>query len=38
MTIEAALAKLMFLFGKGLTPSEVARMMGVSLVGEATVN
>lgn len=38
MTIEAALAKLMFLFGKGCDQQEVIRSMGISLVGEATIS
>lgn len=34
MTIEAALTKLQFLFGKGLSPSEVAKNMTKNLAGE----
>jgi len=37
ITAEAALAKLMALFGKGLSPAEVSRLMQVSLRGELTV-
>jgi len=37
ITTEAALAKLMILFGKGETPAEVRRLMQVSLRGELTV-
>ena len=33
-TVEAALTKLMFLFGQGLTPDEVRRQMGCSIAGE----
>lgn len=36
MTTEAALAKLMILFGAGKTPDEVTRLMPVSLRGELT--
>jgi L-asparaginase len=36
MTTEAALAKLMILFGSGKTPDEVTRLMPVSLRGELT--
>lgn len=34
MTIEAAITKLMVLFGRGYTPDEVRRLMETSLVGE----
>lgn len=37
ITTEAALAKLMILFGEGKTPAEVSRLMSVSLRGELTV-
>lgn len=37
ITTEAALAKLMALFGKGLPPAGVRRLMQVSLRGELTV-
>ncbi|MDD2247494.1 MAG: asparaginase [Proteiniphilum sp.] len=37
ITTEAALAKLMILFGQGKTPTEVSRLMSVSLRGELTV-
>ncbi len=37
ITTEAALAKLMFLFGKGESPAEVRRLMKVPLCGELTV-
>jgi len=37
ITTEAALAKLMFLFGKGESPAEVRRLMKVPLRGELTV-
>ncbi|SFK31640.1 asparaginase [Proteiniphilum acetatigenes] len=37
ITTEAALAKLMVLFGEGKTPAEVKRLMSVSLRGELTV-
>lgn len=37
ITTEAALAKLMILFGEGKTPAEVNRLMSVSLRGELTV-
>lgn len=36
-TAEAALTKLMYLFGLGLTPSEVKERMNCSLAGEITV-
>ncbi|MCM1153279.1 MAG: asparaginase [Muribaculum sp.] len=36
MTAEAAITKLMYLFGKGLTPSEVSNEMKRSLRGEMT--
>jgi len=35
-TVEAALTKLMFLFGQGLPPDEVRRLMSISLAGEIT--
>lgn len=37
MTIEAALTKLMFLFGEGLSQREVIAMMNKSIAGEATI-
>lgn len=37
ITAEAAIAKLMYLFGKGLSPAEVEEAMGRSLVGEMTI-
>lgn len=37
ITFEAALAKLMILFGDGKTPEEVRKLMPVSLRGELTV-
>lgn len=37
-TVEAALAKLMFLFGQGLPPDEVRRLMSLSLAGEITLS
>lgn len=37
MTGEAAITKLMHLFGLGLTPSEVSNLVGASLCGEITV-
>lgn len=37
ITTEAALAKLMILFGEGKTPEEVKKLMTVSLCGEITV-
>ena len=37
ITTEAALAKLMILFGEGKTPVEVSHLMSVSLRGELTV-
>lgn len=37
ITTEAALAKLMILFGEGKTPAEVSRLMSISLRGELTV-
>jgi L-asparaginase len=37
ITTEAAVAKLMYLFGEGLTNEEVKHYMGVSLRGEITV-
>lgn len=36
ITTEAALAKLMILFGKGTSPAEVRRLMRISLRGELT--
>ncbi len=38
MTIEAALTKLMYLFGCGYDSKEVIRYMNMSLVGEATIS
>lgn len=37
MTCEAALTKLMYLFGQGLTATEVAAAMVKPLAGEMTV-
>lgn len=37
MTGEAAITKLMHLFGLGLTPDEVSNLVGASLCGEITV-
>jgi len=37
ITTEAALAKLMYLFGKGASGAEVRRLMQVPLRGELTV-
>jgi len=37
MTTEAALAKMMFLFGEGYSSKEVSRLMPVSLRGELTI-
>ncbi len=37
MTSEAAITKLMYLFGLGLTPSAVATRFGVNLCGEVTL-
>ena len=37
LTTEAAVTKLMYLFGLGLTPSAVATRMGVDLCGEVTL-
>ena len=37
-TVEAALAKLMFLFGQSLPPDEVRRLMSLSLAGEITLS
>jgi L-asparaginase len=37
ITTEAAVAKLMFLFGQGLNHEEVIRNMQLSLAGEITV-
>ena len=37
-TVEAALTKLMFLFGQGLPPDEVRRLMSLSLAGEITLS
>merc|ERR1712062_390206 len=36
MTVEAALTKLGYLFGKGLSPKEVRQQIGVNLRGELT--
>lgn len=36
-TVEAALTKLMFLFGQQLSPDEVRRQMAISLAGEITL-
>ncbi|MBR4313005.1 MAG: type I asparaginase [Bacteroidaceae bacterium] len=36
-TVEAALTKLMFLLGKGLTPEDINRYMNLSIAGEITV-
>lgn len=36
-TTESAVAKLMFLFGHGLSPSEVKEHMNCSLIGEITI-
>ena len=36
-TVEAALTKLMFLFGQQLSPDEVRRQMALSLAGEITL-
>lgn len=36
-TTESAVAKLMFLFGHGLTPDEVKAHMNCSLIGEVTI-
>jgi L-asparaginase len=36
-TTESAVTKLMFLFGHGMTPSEVIDHMNCSLIGEITV-
>lgn len=36
-TVEAALTKLMFLFGQGLTPEEVRSQMNRSLAGEISL-
>ncbi len=37
MTSEAAITKLMYLFGLGLTPSAVAARFAVNLCGEVTL-
>lgn len=37
ITTEAAITKLMYLFGMGLTPAEVKNYLGCSLIGEVTV-
>lgn len=37
MTIEAALTKLMFLFGEGLSQHDVIEKMNTSIAGEATI-
>ena len=36
-TVEAALTKLMFLLGQGLTPEEIRHNMNISLAGEITL-
>lgn len=36
-TTESAVAKLMFLFGHGLSPEEVKEHMSCSLIGEVTI-
>ncbi|MDE5800069.1 MAG: type I asparaginase [Paramuribaculum sp.] len=38
MTTEAALTKMMFLFGAGYTPRQVGELLGVSLRGELTTH
>lgn len=38
MTVEAGVMKLMYLFGKGLTNDQVKQYLGVSMVGEVTVD
>ena len=38
MTTEAALTKLMFLFGKGLTPNKVKAAFQQSICGEMTID
>lgn len=37
-TVEAALTKMMYLFGQGLTPEEVRTKMQLSLCGEVTIS
>lgn len=37
MTFEAAITKMMYLFGLGLDADEVKRRLGVSIAGELTV-
>ena len=37
MTCEAAVTKMMHLFGMGLSPEEVSKYMGCALIGEVTV-
>ena len=37
MTLEAALTKLMYLFGRGMSAEEVTAAMNVSLAGEVTI-
>ena len=36
-TVEAALTKLMYLLGRGLTPEEIRQQMNVSIAGEITL-
>lgn len=36
MTVEAAITKLMILFGRGYSSEEVRQLMGISLAGEFT--
>ena len=38
MTIEAAVTKLMCLFGRGFRPSEVRMLMSTNLAGELTAD
>ncbi len=38
LTSEAAITKMMYLFGKGLTPEEVKRQMEIPICGEMTVD
>ena len=37
LTFEAAITKMMFLFGLGLDPKEVGRRMAVPIAGELTI-